>query len=48
MVIDTESSYNKHTVALLPLDSTKLKYLACVIVDSRLEISLNQLLNYFV
>lgn len=43
MVTAIESSYNKHTVPLLLLDNIKLKYLACVIVDSRLEISLNQL-----
>lgn len=48
MVIVIESSYNKHNVPLLLLDSIKLKYLACVIVDSRLEISLSQLLNHFV
>lgn len=48
MVTAIESSYNKHTVPLLLLDNIKLKYLACVIVDSRLEISLNQLFNHFV
>ena len=48
MIIAIESSYNKHMVPLLFLDSIKLKYLACVSVNSRLEISLNQLLNHFV